>query len=75
MNAQQLALTAELILEDYYYDRKALEEAGAWCWERMHEEQFTWPFVQKQMLDIVERTLSATKEDDVKDFLPTVRID
>lgn len=63
------------ILNDYYYDRKALDEAGAWCWERMHEEQFTWPFVQKQMLDIVERTLSAPKEEEPESFSRTVRID
>ena len=63
------------ILNGYYYDRNALEKAGDWCWERMHEEQFTWPFVQKQMLDIVERTLSAPKEEESESFSRTVRID
>ena len=63
------------ILNGYYYDRKALEKAGQWCQERMQEEAFTWPFIQKQMLDIVERTLSTPAEDEPKSFSRTVRID
>ena len=63
------------ILTEYYNDRELLEENGIWCWERMHEDELTWPFIQKQMLDIVERTLSAPKEDEPKSFSRTVRID
>jgi glycosyltransferase involved in cell wall biosynthesis len=63
------------ILTEYYNNRELLEENGIWCWERMHEDELTWPFIQKQMLDIVERTLSALAEDEPKSFSRTVRID
>jgi hypothetical protein len=35
----------------------------------------TWPYIGKQMLDIVERTLAIKKDDKAEDILPTVRID
>ena len=63
------------ILTEYYDNPEWLAEAGAWCWERIHQEEFTWPYVGKKMLDIVERTLSIKKDNAGKGFLPTVRID
>ncbi len=63
------------ILTKYYNNRDLLKADSAWCWERMHQEQFTWPYVGKKMLDIVKRTLSSKKDNAAKGFLPTVRID
>ena len=63
------------ILTEYYDNPEWLAEAGAWCWERMHQEKLTWPYVGKKMLDIVERTLSVNKDNANKGFAPTVRID
>jgi glycosyltransferase involved in cell wall biosynthesis len=63
------------ILTEYYDNPEWLAEAGAWCWERIHQEEFTWPYVGKKMLDIVERTLSIKKDNAGKGFAPTVRID
>lgn len=45
------------ILDYYYHNREELQMAGEWCYERIHEEQFTWPHVQKQMLEIINRAL------------------
>ena len=45
------------ILDYYYHNREELQMAGEWCYERIHEEQFTWPYVQKQMLDIINNAL------------------
>ena len=63
------------ILTEYYDNPEWLAEAGAWCWERIHQEELTWPYVGKKMLDIVERTLSIKKDNAGKGFAPTVRID
>jgi D-inositol-3-phosphate glycosyltransferase len=46
------------ILDYYYHNREELQMAGEWCYERIHEEPFTWPFIQKQMLDIIEKELA-----------------
>jgi len=49
---------AELL--SYYYDfRDSLKRDGQWCYNRIHEEAFTWPYITKQMLEIVEKTLAA----------------
>jgi len=63
------------ILNVYYYDREKLAEMGAQCWELVHREHMTWPYIGDQMLDIVERTLAIKKDDKAEDILPTVRID
>ncbi len=46
------------ILNHYYHNREELQMAGEWCYERIHEKQFTWPFIEKQMLKIVNMLLS-----------------
>ena len=46
------------ILNYYYEDRNALKAAGNWCYERIHEKQFTWPVITKKMLRIVEEVLN-----------------
>jgi D-inositol-3-phosphate glycosyltransferase len=49
------------ILNYYYHNREELQMAGEWCYERIHETQFTWPFIEKQMLQIVRQTLAKTE--------------
>ena len=50
---------AELL--GYYYDnRDILEEHGKWCYNRLHEEPFTWPYIEQQLKDAVEDTLNAS---------------
>jgi glycosyltransferase involved in cell wall biosynthesis len=63
------------LLNDYYYNRELLADKGAQCWELVHQEHMTWPYIGKQMLDIVERTLAIKKDDEAGGILPTVRID
>lgn len=45
------------LLTNYYENRTALEGTGKWCYKRVHEKQFTWPYVQKQMLGMVNAML------------------
>jgi hypothetical protein len=61
-------------LNDYYQDRESLEDAGDWCYSRVHEEQFTWPYVQKQMVKIIEDTLKAKPQSAFKGFGTPARI-
>ena len=51
------------ILTSYYEDRNALKAAGNWCYERVHEKQFTWPVITKKMLRIVEDVLNQKRSD------------
>lgn len=51
--------SAAEILSYYYDNRDALKKDGQWCYNRLHEEPFTWPHIQQQLLDVVERTLNA----------------
>lgn len=52
------------LLTYYYEDRKALKLAGNWCYHRVHEEPYTWPYVQQQLLSSIEALLAepAAKE-------------
>jgi hypothetical protein len=60
----------------YYNDREMLANEGQWCHDRIHEEQFTWPFVQKQMLSHIEELLKpAKKAPAFKGFGTPARID
>ncbi len=61
--------SAAEILTYYYENRDALKKDGQWCYKRLHEEQFTWPYIQQQLLDVVKRTLEAkTPEPEFKGF-------
>jgi len=51
--------SAAKILTYYYENRDALKKDGQWCARRLREEPFTWPYIQQQLLDVVERTLNA----------------
>jgi glycosyltransferase involved in cell wall biosynthesis len=46
------------ILSYYYHNRDELQAAGEWCKARINEEQFTWPYIQKQMLGIINDLLA-----------------
>ena len=50
------------ILNYYYEDRNALKAAGNWCYERIHQKQFTWPVISKTMLGIVNDMLSQEEQ-------------
>jgi D-inositol-3-phosphate glycosyltransferase len=64
------------ILTMYYNDREMLANEGQWCHDRIHEEQFTWPFVQKQMLSHIEELLKPVKKAPAfKGFGTPARID
>jgi len=45
------------LLDNYYHNHQALYNVGQWCYKRMHEKPFTWPFIQKQMLSIIDDLL------------------
>ena len=51
------------ILNGYYEDRNSLKAAGNWCYERIHEREFTWPVITKKMLHIVEEVLNQKPSD------------
>jgi D-inositol-3-phosphate glycosyltransferase len=51
------------ILNGYYEDRNSLKAAGNWCYERIHEKQFTWPVITQKMLRIVEEVLNQKPSD------------
>ena len=55
------------LLNNYYENRDALKRDGQWCYDRIHEKQFTWPVVTKKMLSIVEEALNQ-KEKGFKGF-------
>lgn len=46
------------LLGNYYENRQLLKTTGEWCYKRIHEKPFTWPFIEKKMLSIIEQTLA-----------------
>jgi hypothetical protein len=56
------------ILNYYYHNRDELQAAGEWCKARANEKPFTWPYIQKQMLSIVDDLLKAPAEKEFKGF-------
>jgi hypothetical protein len=54
--------SAAEILSMYYNDREKLAADGKWCYDRVHEKPFTWPYIGKQMKDIVESVLNQKEE-------------
>jgi glycosyltransferase involved in cell wall biosynthesis len=66
--------SAAEILTMYYEDRDKLAKDGEWCYNRVQEEAFTWPYIGKQMQDIVESVLSKKNEPAFKGFGTPARI-
>lgn len=62
------------ILDFYYHSCEHLQEAGEWCRSRMREKPFTWPYVQKQMIEIVNKTLGNQGAQEFKGFGKPARI-
>ena len=56
------------LLTGYYENRDALKDAGTWCYERVHEQPYTWPYVQQQMLDSIATLLSEPREKEISSF-------
>jgi len=67
--------SAAEILTYYYENRDILKKDGQWCARRLREEPFTWPYIQRQLLEIVQRTLEAkAPEPEFKGFGTPVKI-
>jgi len=67
--------SAAEILSYYYDNRDALKKDGQWCYNRLHEEPFTWPYIQQQLLGVVKRTLETNApEPEFKGFGTPVKI-
>ena len=47
------------LLDYYYANRDILKKHGQWCYNRLHEEPFTWPYIQQQLKDAIKDTLEA----------------
>jgi len=63
------------ILTMYYNDRNKLQEDGQWCYKRVHEKQFTWPYVEKRMVDYLSDLLCAKEtEPEFKGFGKPVKV-
>jgi hypothetical protein len=45
-----------------------LKAAGDWCYKRVHEQPYTWPYVQQQMLSSIEELLSKPAEKETAAF-------
>jgi hypothetical protein len=56
------------LLTNYYENRMALKAAGDWCYKRVHEQPYTWPYVQQQMLSSIEELLSKPAEQETVAF-------
>lgn len=64
------------ILNEYYEDRQALADAGKWCYDRVHEKQFTWPYIGKQAKKIISALLKTRPaKTSAKGFGTPTRID
>jgi hypothetical protein len=63
------------ILTRYYEDHGALQEAGEWCYERVHDTELTWPVVTSKMEAIVKRVLSTPNAPAADTIGAPVRID
>ncbi len=50
--------SAAKLLTYYYENRDILKQHGRWCYDRLHEEPFTWPHIQQQLKNAVEETLA-----------------
>lgn len=62
------------LLAQYYEDREALKRDGQWCYERMHEKQYAWSFIQKKMVQIINRLLTPPAPIEFKGFGAPVKV-
>jgi len=50
------------LLTTYYENRDLMEEDGQWCYDRIHEEQFSWEHVTKTMLGYISELLKPAEK-------------
>ena len=50
------------LLTVYYDNRDLMEEDGQWCYDRIHEEQFSWEHVTKAMLSHINELLKPAEK-------------
>ena len=50
------------LLDAYYYNRELMEEDGQWCYDRIHEEQFSWEHVTNTMLGHINELLKPAEK-------------
>jgi len=62
------------LLDSYYYDRRLMEEDGQWCYERIHEKQFTWEHVTETMLGYINELLKPATVPEFKGFGSPVKV-
>lgn len=68
--------SAAELLAHYYDNPSQLKKDGRWCYERMHEEAFTWPYIIEQMLTTIEKVLEAkTPQPEFNGFGTPAKID
>ena len=63
------------ILDYYYHNREELQMAGEWCYERMQHAPFTWPYIQKQMLALIDEMLTDKTVPKFKGFGAPARVE
>lgn len=51
------------ILNYYYENPEHLKAHGEWCYNRLREEPFTWPYIQRQLKEAVNQTLAMKPAD------------
>jgi glycosyltransferase involved in cell wall biosynthesis len=56
------------LLTYYYENRNALQEVGDWCYERVNQQSYTWPYVQRQMLTSIEALLNKPTKKQAVEF-------
>jgi len=65
---------AELLTE-YYEDRDKMNDDGAWCYSRIHEDQFSWEHVTNKMLGYINELLKpAVAAPEFKGFGAPVKV-
>jgi glycosyltransferase involved in cell wall biosynthesis len=49
------------LLTAYYDDRALLKQHGQWCYDRIHQEQFTWKYIGDKFLKIINQIINQKK--------------
>jgi hypothetical protein len=45
------------LLDKLYYDEEYRAEIGQRCYDRVQDEQFSWPVIAEQFSEVIEETL------------------
>jgi len=63
------------LLNRYYEDRDLLLEDGRRCYDAVHQKDKTWPYIQDQLLSIIDNLLKEPAQSTFKGFGTPARID